>query len=369
MEAILKHYFSHVSLAGLTLCASLLFFACSKSKGIGDDPIQEKQVDIYIAGYTGPPNGPFTAQYWKNGELVKLTDGSSRALVNDIFVDKGHVYIAGTITIEGKGERAVYWKNGQRMDLAVDQGVYTRASAIGVAKGNVYVAGVENADAVYWVDGTIHRFPSSDEHTLSPDFAIHVTEKEDVYIAGMVTKSVPQIDDKTQVVKYWKNNVEHIVTSPAKHHFGRVAGLFVDSEDIYIAGHYQNSTGIGWAKYWKNKEEYTLTENVSGGRAHDIYVENGNVHVVGSGQGVMPGVMPIYWKNGKEQPMEMKGKGYGSYNAIAVHNDDVYIAGTVSNDDGGGNIAGYWKNGKWNALETAKKDDYTTVTSMFIVER
>lgn len=364
MKAILKHYVSHVSLAGLTLCASLLFFACSKSKGIGDDPIQEKQVDIYIAGYTGPPHGPFTAQHWKNGELVKLTDSSSSDPV-DIFVDKGHVYIAGTITMEGKGEWAVYWKNGQRMDLAVDQGVYTRASAIGVAKGNVYVAGVENADAVYWVDGTIHRFPSSDEHTLSPGFAIHVTEKEDVYIAGMVTKSVPQIDDKTQVVKYWKNNVEHIVTSPAKHHFGRVAGLFVDSEDIYIAGHYQNSTGIGWAKYWKNKEEYTLTENVSGGRAHDIYVENGNVHVAGSGQGAIP----LYWKNGKEQPLEMKGKGYGSFNAIAVHNDDVYIAGTVSNDDGDWDIGGYWKNGKWNALETAKKDNYTTVTSMFIVER
>ncbi|WP_144062634.1 hypothetical protein [Sphingobacterium paucimobilis] len=365
MRIITRYFVSYVSLAGVALGASILFFACSKSKGIGDDPIQEKQVDIYVAGYTGPLNGPFTAQYWKNGELIKLTDGSTRAIVTDIFVEKGDVYVAGTITITGKGERAVYWKNGQRMDLAVDQGVYTRASAIGVAKGKVYVAGVENADAVYWVDGEIHRLPSSDDYTLSPYFAIHVTDKEDIYIAAMVTKSVPQIDDKVQVVKYWKNNVEHIVASPAKHHFGHVGGLFVDGEDIYIAGNYQNSGGIGWAKYWKNKEEYTLTENVSGGSAYDIYVKNGNVHVIGSGQGGMP----LYWKNGKEKPLEMKGKGYGSFNAIAVHNDDVYIAGAVSNDDGDWDIGGYWTNGKWHALETAKKDNYTTVTSMFIVER
>lgn len=361
----MRKIISYFRWTAVLFCLTILIVACSKSDDPEENNSEQKQPDIYVVGYSGPLNGPFTAQYWKNGELVKLTDGTTRAIVNDLFVHKGDVYVAGTITIPDKGERAAYWKNGQKIDLEEDQGVYTRASGIGVAKGKVYVAGVENADAVYWVDGAIHRLPSSDDYLLSSNLVIHVTDQEDVYIAGMATKSVDHIDHKKQVIKYWKNNVEHVVTAPAKHHAGQVSGLFVDNGDVYIAGHYQTANGVGWGKYWKNKEEITLTDNVSGGAANDIAIENRQVHVIGRGERGKP----LYWKNEKEQPLELVGKGYAFLKEIAIHNSDVYIAGAISNDEGTWDIGGYWKNGKWNPLEVGKKDNYTVVTGLFVVPR
>src|SRR5690606_16892017 len=247
---------------GMLLTVTLLFFSCSKDDGLKDDLINEKQVTVYIAGYTGGLNGPYKVKYWKNGELHELTDGTTKARATSIFIDKEDVYIAGSEVVEALGERAMYWKNGKKYALAgLDLG-HSRASSIGVAKGKVYVAGVENARGIYWKDGTAHELPTTDDHLLSTNNVIYISDNQDVYIAGMFSNQT------TQVVKYWKNDVEHIVTSPAAHAHGKVSSVFVNENDVYISGHYQTARGIGWAKYWINNVEHTLTDEVLAGRAH-----------------------------------------------------------------------------------------------------
>lgn len=343
----------------LILGIVLLFSSCSKSSGPENDPEEKKQVDVYVLGATGPANGPRTIKYWKNGEQIKLTDGKTTHTADGIFIDNEDVYVVGSQTTEANGQRAIYWKNGQQMPLDQDKGVYSAGKAIGVANGKVYIAGVENADAVYWVDGKIQRLPSSDDHTLSQEFAMHVTDNNDVYIASMLTNRT------TQIVKYWKNNVEHVLAPAANEEAGKVSGISVDGNKVYVSGHYQTYSGVGRAMYWEENKEHELTEKLTGARANGIFVKNGNVHVIGFVNSNMQ-----YWYNGQEKALELKDdNNRGDASVITMLHDDVYIGGNVSNIGSQVRTAGYWKNGKWVALEKAADGEYIWITGIAVVER
>ena len=121
------------------LVVSVLLTACSKNSG--DD-----NVDIYIAGFD---NGKIV--YWKNGqktELATVTFYNGNAYA--IAVSGSDVYVAGYVE-----QTAVYWKNGVRNDLSSSQ---SRANAIVVNGADLYVGGYENGaqnnSAVYWKNGT-----------------------------------------------------------------------------------------------------------------------------------------------------------------------------------------------------------------------
>lgn len=88
--------------------------------------------DVYISGYynAGSGNRPC---YWKNGEMVDLSDGSDgyNYNANAIFVKDGSVYVAGSYYNSTTGKNiSCYWKDGVKTDLTFGESNTTDATGI-----------------------------------------------------------------------------------------------------------------------------------------------------------------------------------------------------------------------------------------------
>lgn len=91
--------------------------------------------DVYVVGTEGNE-----VKYWKNGIDVVLPGGH---YANSIAVSGNDVYVSGGAEIYGIMEShsvAVYWKNANMVRLSNDSDI-SNASAIAVLDNNVYVAG------------------------------------------------------------------------------------------------------------------------------------------------------------------------------------------------------------------------------------
>lgn len=113
--------------------------------------------DVYVAG--SESNGTaHVAKYWKNGQAVTLTNGRAvHATANDIAVTNGVVHVAGWEgdflgRVGGTEAVAKYWKNGQEVKLSNGSG-YAYPSSIAIYGSDVYVAGTESYMAQYWKIG------------------------------------------------------------------------------------------------------------------------------------------------------------------------------------------------------------------------
>ncbi len=331
----------------ILICTVFVFLSCSKNKQSEEKP---KSVDIYVAGYTGPINGPSTAKYWKNGVVSELTDGSSQLQTESIYIDNGDVYVVGYEV--NPVQSAVYWKNGIKYKLAKShENLGSHAKAVHVSNGVVHITGVENGKGVYWKNGNLESLPTTQGFTRSRPGAIFVSEDNDIYIAGTGTN-----DANMSVVKYWKNNTPYVISSSA--FIVDVYDMFVTAEDVYIAG-YEKSTSSSRdiAKYWKNDIGYPLTDGSKSADAKALFVEQNKVHVVGSEDGVL-----AYWINGVKQAMNVPSNENSFGESITIINGDVYIAGTLKN------AGGYWKNGIWNVLEDID-GSYCDITSLAVIEK
>ena len=72
--------------------------------------------DLFVAGYE-IVGGTSVAKYWKNGTLVRLTDGTRNAVANSIAVVGSDVYVAGYVLDNAYNYVATYWKNGTATSL------------------------------------------------------------------------------------------------------------------------------------------------------------------------------------------------------------------------------------------------------------
>lgn len=116
--------------------------------------------DVYVAG--SELNGTaHVAKYWKNGQALSLTNGTAvSSSARSIAVVGTDVYVAGWEgdflgRVGGTGAVAKYWKNGQTVSLT-NGTTYAYATSIAVFKSDVYVAGHEGNTHLrpkYWKNG------------------------------------------------------------------------------------------------------------------------------------------------------------------------------------------------------------------------
>ena len=108
----------------------------------------------------------------------------------------------------------------------------------------------------------------------------------------------------------------------------------IKDHTVYIVGSSYNSEGVYTSCYWIDGVRYELPGD---GWTTDIVVDNGDVYISGTASNA------CYWIN--QQRYDLPGNG-GEAEAIAVHENDVYVAGWFNNG------SCYWKNGQKINLTT-----------------
>jgi len=169
--------------------------------------------DIYVGGCIKNNQSKQVACYWKNHQRIDLSDGTTEAIVNSIFVDGSDVYAAGYYVGVANNYVvgiACYWKNGVKHDLVA---VGSNANSIVVSNGDIYVAGFYYNDtmggvACYWKNGIKYDLALGNGATASNAFSIKVVESN-VFISGFYynTNSIYSIGC------YWKNGIRYDIPS------------------------------------------------------------------------------------------------------------------------------------------------------------
>lgn len=156
---------------------------------------------IYVAGWRDPDGSGDRPCMWEVTDTWTLTEGvyavSSRSIARhdlemdgesgqarDIYSDGSDLYVCGYYT-QDITDFACYWKNKARVNLNGG----TRAEAICVHDGSVYVGGKSASNARYWIDGTgnnITGFPSGSSDEIVNAVAVG---DDGVYVAGTYYKN------------------------------------------------------------------------------------------------------------------------------------------------------------------------------------
>jgi len=299
---------------------SLLFFAgCKKSDNI---PSFTPGLNVYMAGES---NG--AAVYWKNGQQVNL---ANNGISKSIAVVGQDIYIAGQTaqSIQGKTSLlATVWKNGIQQNLT-NSGSAT-AYGIGITGNDVYAIGSivdsPGVRAVFWKNGIqVNLAPLSEGYADAIGFS-----GTDIYVAGI-------LGNTRDTAVYWKNGIITPYLSISDD--GLHSGMSFSGADLYSVGKFG-----GKAIFYKNRQITYLENNYNTySAATGITIIGSDVYISGLIFDPIGNINAVYWKNGALTILEKK---YDSAiaNGIAVAGNDVYVIGTVHENSTYTPV--YWKNG------------------------
>lgn len=256
--------------------------------------IAVNETGVYIAGNEHNTLGKYVAKYWKDGTTVELSDGSRHAFADGLFVIGANVYVAGSEET-AQQRRAKYWVNGTATNLT-DGAKYAIANGIFVANSKVYVSGYLNdpmETARYWVDGVEVVLTQSAGAVRSLANGIFVVGT-DVYVSGY--QQINFSGTGRYVATLWKNGVIYLLGNTTNNSYA--TGVTVKNNDVYVTG-YENEQGINVAKYWKNGTAVTLSDGTLDEHASDIFIsDQSDVFVSGYQGNINTGIQAKYWKNG-----------------------------------------------------------------------
>ena len=299
-------------------------------------------INVYIAGSYMDGNTE-KACYWKNGERIDLADGTR---ATQITVVNGIVYVVGWRSISGQNnEWFLYWINGERKNFGLGLSERTNATGVAIINGDVYVVGSlymdlpnPNERAVLWINGQSRQLASS----WSKAFGI-ATEDGASYILV-----------RTNNRSYYTAYGQDVSLN------GDPWGINVVNGEVYIAGSYRDSNNGGVPCYWVDGTRYSLPMgNNNVGSAWGIAIANGVTHIIGQTSTFIPASGNSssrnedrtlrYWINGviQENPPNA-----ASFSAITSFENAVYITGYFR--QGALNIACYWVNGVRTAIPAGR---------------
>jgi hypothetical protein len=292
-------------------------FSCNKS----NDPTPSENSDVYVAGYGFNANRILVAKYWKNGEVIDLTDGSANAASAGITVGANNVYVCGwdsgspSVLNDGK-----YWMNGK--ELEIGNGCIGTVS-VTTNGSDFYLLGIDATGWNYWKNnGAVSLTDTSSIQTT--DIAVN---GNDVFVSGYTEP--PYLINNHQAL-CWKNG-QLIYRSPVQ---SIAKGVISTGTDVYLVGYLLgNDAQHTTAAYWKNGVLQNLTDGTSAAKGYSIAQAGSDIYVAGAENSVAK-----YWKNGVAVNLT-DGTTQAEAFSIAIKGTDIYVAGYE------GNNARYWKNG------------------------
>ncbi len=252
------------------------------------------ETGVYIAGNEHNASGKYVAKYWKDGIASNLSDGSHHAFADGLFVQGANVYVAGSEETSQQ-RRAKYWENGTATNLT-DGTKFAVANSVFVADSKVYVSGYMNEPmetARYWMNGSEVVLPKSDNAVRSVANGVFVIGT-DVYVSGY--QQITISGTGRYIATLWKNGVIALLGNSANNSYS--TGVTVHNNDVYVSG-YENVSGINVAKYWKNETGVNLSDGTLDEHATSIFITDaGDVYVSGYNGNINTGIQAKYWKNG-----------------------------------------------------------------------
>lgn len=134
--------------------------------------------DVYAGGFENNSNGISMATIWKNGLGVRLTDGTYQAEVLSIYVIGNDVYAGGWQYDGNDQPQAMLWKNGIPMDLDTQEQKSSAITKITLVGNDIYACGGLGSDiaaeyrAVVWKNGNLTILESPYAVALANDLEI-----------------------------------------------------------------------------------------------------------------------------------------------------------------------------------------------------
>ena len=314
----------------LMLFTTVLFVSCSNDQS-EDKIVSNNQTSkkLYAVGskYGLNNNNSFTtlATLWIDGEPTILSkNGSSTA--TGIAIVQNNIFVVGNESLMGENQKIKVWKNNIAQDIT--NGLHiAEAKDIFVNQNDVYIVGNEHIGqlnksvATLWKNGVAVRLTNNE--TISYANSVYVYGN-DVYVAG------EKIDNQgySQGV-IWKNGVETILENTHSEFNTFIKDIVVENNIVYACGYSLN--GIkSIAKIWKNGTPINLSNENDFIIANAIAIHNSEVYVAGSEFDVT-----IYdnkesrvWKNGNI--IENSKVEHSGFNSIQVTNEGIFTSGTKS---------------------------------------
>jgi hypothetical protein len=193
--------------------------------------------DVYIPCDAGIPGGG-DALYWKNGQIVNLTQNLSphvySGFAHGIASSGSDIYICGGVRLNSSSfdNSAVYWKNGS---IHYIPNGYA-AQAITVSGDSVFTCGSAGALDAYWVNDKVQTIGTADIV-----FGIAVSGG-DVYVCGT--------NEHAQDAGFYLKNGQRITLPNSI----AASGIAVYGSDVYCVGNDHDGNAV----YWKNTELHIL---------------------------------------------------------------------------------------------------------------
>ena len=252
---------------------------------------------VYISGfYQDSTLDQMVACYWLDGIRVDLEYGAAEA----ITVQNGDVYVAGQwFDATGWNGEACYWINGIRYDLQGGGNPDVEVTGIAVDNGDVYVSGVRSdgsmfgTNACYWKNGVRTDLTGSNIDAMANSIGIN---NGDVYVTGW------RIQNHASIACYWKNgNINNLHGTT---YFGDAYDIDFKGDDFYIAGERGAASSDAWnACYWKNGNVNNVSRNSSfgnswGATAFGIFLDGNDVYLAGYNAIANKFDIGCKWKNG-----------------------------------------------------------------------
>lgn len=192
----------------------------------------------------------------------------------------------------------------------------------------VYVAGKQDKAIKVWKNGVLlHTLTDGVEYTMAEDIFV---DGDDVYVAGAEYNA-----NRKYVAKIWKNGSEAFTFGSGEYESNAV-GVHVSAGNVYTAGTEYTKTG-SIARIWKNNEVlYELATNDNNPVLTAMYVDGNDIYVCGTSEETpFSRRKATVWKNGSKLfmfgPSVSSGTTWSNAYDIAVSDGRVYVSGYDTN--------------------------------------
>ena len=223
--------------------------------------------DTHIVGieYDGNVMIP---RYWKNGVSVPLPTLGAEGSANDIVIVNGDTYIAGELfDLKTFLTKAVYWKNGELINISGNEIRSTYGKAIALINNNVHVVGHGYGNngievAKHWNNGSVTNLSDGSYNAIAEDITFI---GNNIYITGNSSNGV------NHAATYWKNGTPVNLSQPGKK--GYATSIKAFEGKIYVGGIELDNVGESYtSKVWHDGVANILKQGSNYNRIYSIAV-------------------------------------------------------------------------------------------------